>query len=92
MDIICKEKYNVIFWRNSPSEEWQCEDLDVVIDAYQDEPYTELELWKVVYKEGTEEPLYYVYECKKCDELILTVDADHGYKFCPHCGRAIWSE
>ena len=89
MDIVCKEKYNVIFWRNSHDEEWNCEDLDVIINAYQEESYTEIEFWKTVCREGTEEPLYHVFECKACGELILTVDIDHGYKFCPHCGRAI---
>ena len=92
MDIICKEKYNVIFWRNSPHEEWQCEDLDVVINAYQDEPYTELEFWTTVCGEESGKELYHVFKCKRCDGLILTVDKNHDYKFCPHCGGAIWSE
>ena len=92
MEVVCKEKYNVIFWRNSPAEEWNCEDLDVIIDAYQDEPYTELEYWKPVKRENTDEILYHVFFCKECDQPVLTVDANHEYKFCPHCGRAIWSE
>lgn len=90
MDIICKEKYNVIFWRNNSNEEWSCEDLDVIINAYQDEPYTELEFWTTVRREDTDEELYHVFKCKRCEELILTVDINHDYEFCPHCGRAIW--
>ena len=92
MDVICKEKYNVIFWRNSPSEEWNCEDLDVIIDAYQDEPYTDIEYWTTICKEDTEEPMYYAFRCARCGEIILTLDLNHEYKFCPHCGRAVWSE
>ena len=49
MDIVCKEKHNVIFWRNTPAEEWSCEDLDVMVNTYEDlfygrgKSYTELE-------------------------------------------------
>ena len=92
MDIVCKEKYNVIFWRKSPSDEWQCEDLDVVIDAYETQPYTELEYWKTVRGEESGKDLYHIFKCKECDQLILTVDLDHDYHYCPHCGRAVWSE
>lgn len=92
MDVICKPKYNVIFWRNSANDNWQCEDLEAMITAYTDEPYTELEYWQPVRREGSEEILYHVYFCQKCRGPILSVDADPEYKFCPHCGRAIWRE
>ena len=92
MDVICKEKYNVIFWRNNPNEEWSCEDLDTMIDAYQTEAYTDLEYWQPVRREGTDEILYHVFFCKECGKSILAVDANHDYRYCPHCGRAIWRD
>lgn len=92
MKVVCKEKYNVIFWRNEPNEEWNCEDLDVMIDAYQTEPYTDMDYIAPVRRENTNEILYHIFKCRQCEKAILTVDANHEYKFCPHCGRAIWSE
>lgn len=92
MDIVCDVKHNAIFWRNSAKDEWSCEDLDVMIQAYEDEPYTNLTYWTTVYKENTEEPLYYVFRCEECGEPVLTVDMNHDYEFCPHCGRAIWRD
>ena len=92
MDVICKEKFNVIFWRKSHDEEWNCEDLDVMINAYQDEPYTEFTYWEPVKREDSEKILYHVYFCQKCNMPVLSVDEEHGYKYCPHCGRAIWRD
>ena len=92
MDIICKPSYNAIFWRNSPDQEWEQAYLDEVVSAYADEPYTEFDLWQPVKREGTDEILYYVFYCQECHEPVLSVDANHGYKFCPHCGRAVWQE
>ena len=93
MDIVCKEKYNVIFWRNSPSEEWNCEDLDVVINAYEEDPYCDLEYWTTVHPVGNEEKdLYYLFTCDHCKQTVAALDREHGYKYCPYCGSAIWSE
>lgn len=92
MDIITKPRYNAIFWRNSVNEPWQQADLDEMISAYTDEPYTAFELWRPVKREGTDEILYYVFYCEECHEPVLSVDVNHGYKFCPHCGRAVWQE
>ena len=90
MDIICKEKYNVIFWRNSRDEEWNCEDLDVIINAYQDEPYCELNYWTAVHPADDEEKdLYYLWICDRCEAVVPTLDMNHDLEFCPHCGRAI---
>ena len=90
MDIISKEKYNVIFWRNSPRDEWQNAPLDEVINAYQDEPYTELKYWTTVHREGTDTELYHLFDCEKCGKVIATLDKEHDLEFCPYCGRAIF--
>lgn len=92
MEVICAPDMNVIFWRENARGEWQSTDLDEMIRAYEDEPYTDLIYRNTVYRESTEEPLYYAFECDKCKEIILAVDANHGYQYCPYCGRAIWSE
>lgn len=92
MDVICKPKYNVIFWRNPGEEEWNCEDLDEIIESYQCEPFTELRYIAPVHRENSDEILYHIFECSECEKTILTVDVNHGYEFCPHCGRAIWRE
>lgn len=92
MDIVCKPKYNVIFWRENEEDEWQCENLDTMIESYGVDSYTELEYWQPVRREDSEDILYHVFFCQRCKKPILAVDANHGYKFCPHCGRAIWSE
>ena len=92
MDVICKPKYNVVFWRKSADEDWQCEDLDTIIEAYTDEPYTDLDYIAPVRRENTNEILYHIFKCRKCEKTILTVDANHEYEYCPHCGRAIWRE
>jgi len=89
MEVICKEKYNVIFWRDSHGGDWNHAEIDELIHAYEDEPFTELELFKTVRRENTDIDLYYAFKCKNCDEMILTVDANHGYQFCPHCGAAV---
>lgn len=92
MDIICKPSYNVIFWRKSENEDWQYENLDTVVEAYIDIPYTELDYVAPVRRENTDEILYHIFKCRECDKTILTVDANHEYEFCPHCGRAIWRQ
>ena len=92
MDVVCKPKYNVIFWRNSADEEWQCEDLDTMIEAYTDEPYTDLDYIAPVREENMGKILYHIFKCRKCEKTVLTVDANPEYEFCPHCGRAIWRE
>lgn len=92
MEVICKEKLNTIFWRHEPGNDWSWANLDEIISAYEDEPYTELDYVAPVRRENTNEILYHIFKCKKCDKTILTVDANHEYEFCPHCGRAIWSE
>ena len=90
MQVVCREDMNTLFWREGNHDDWCWANLDELIEKYEDEPYTELEYWKTVYREDTDKPLYYVFRCKECDHLILTVDIDHGYDYCPHCGRAIW--
>ena len=92
MDIVCKERLNTIFWRHDNNDYWNWADLDEVISTYRDELYTELSYWQPVRREGSEKILYHVFFCKKCNEPILAVDANHGYKHCPHCGRAIWRD
>lgn len=97
MDIVCKEKHNVIFWRNTPAEEWSCEDLDVMVNTYEKlvkgetDSYTELEYFAPVKRDGTDDILYHIFKCRNCAKTILTVDANHEYKYCPHCGAAIRS-
>jgi hypothetical protein len=92
MEVICKEKLNTIFWRHEHGNDWSWADLDEVISTYEDEPYTELSYWQPVRREGSEEILYHVFFCKNCDNPILAVDANHDYRYCPHCGRAIWRD
>lgn len=92
MDIICKPSYNVIFWRKTADEDWEYENLDTVIESYTDIPQTELEYVAPVRRENTDEILYHIFKCRECDKTILTVDANHEYEFCPHCGRVIWRE
>ena len=89
MEIICRDDLNAIFWRNSHRDEWNSADLDEMVRAYEDEPYTELEYEETVYREGTDKALFYVFRCKACDKLVLTLDINHEYEFCPHCGRAV---
>ena len=89
MDIICKPKYNAIFWRNSSDEKWKQGDLTEILERHDEEPITILNLWETVRKEGTDEFLYNVWECAACGELVLTVDEEHGYSYCPHCGTMI---
>ena len=89
MDIICKPSYNVIFWRKSTDEDWQYENLDTVIESYTDIPQTEFDYVAPVRRENTDEILYHIFKCRECDKTILTVDANHEYEFCPHCGRVI---
>ena len=90
MEIICKEKLNIIFWRYEPGNDWSWANLDEMIEAYDSEPYTELEYAFPVKREGTDEVLYHVFKCKECEKMIPTVDSNHEYEFCPYCGRAIW--
>lgn len=93
MDIICKEKYNVIFWRNSHDEEWNCEDLDVIINAYQDEPYCEFKYWVAVHPENDKtKDLYHLWTCSRCGVVSASLDKELDFDFCPHCGRAIWKD
>ena len=92
MEVICKEKLNTIFWRHEHGNDWSWADLDEVIATYEDEPYTELSYWQPVRREGSEEILYHVFFCKSCDKPILAVDANHDYRYCPHCGKAIWRD
>ena len=92
MDIVCKEKLNTVFWRHDGDEDWNWANLDEVISTYEDEPYTELTYGYPVKRDGTDTILYHVFFCKNCDKPVLTVDANHEYRYCPHCGRAIWSE
>ena len=92
MDIICKPKYNVVFWRESADEDWHYENLDTVVESYTDIPQTELDYVAPVRRENTGEILYHIFKCRECDKTVLTVDANHEYEFCPHCGRAIWRQ
>ena len=89
MDIICKPKYNAIFWRNSKNDRWKQGDLTEILECHDEEPITVLNLWETVRREGTDEFLYNVWECTACGELVLTVDEEHGYSYCPHCGTMI---
>lgn len=89
MDIICKPKYNAIFWRNSDNEAWKQGDLTEILEHYEDEPITILNLWETVHREGTDDFLYNIWECAACEKLVLTVDEEHGYSYCPHCSRMI---
>lgn len=89
MDIICKPKYNAIFWRNSEDEKWNQANLKELINDYEDEPVTIFNLWETVTGEKSGKFLYNVWECSACENLILTVDEYHGYQYCPHCGRMI---
>lgn len=89
MEVICKPKYNSIFWRKDSTDVWSGTDLDDMIQNYISEPTTTLEFAWVVKKAGTDDILYYVYFCKECEECIISVDPNPNYKYCPHCGRKL---
>ena len=90
MDIICKVKYNTIFWRNSHDEEWHNAPLDQMIEIYQNEPYCELNYWTTVHPEDNEEKeLYHLFECDNCGKVVAALDKNHDYAYCPYCGSAI---
>lgn len=91
MEVICKPKYNAIFWRENASEDWDWTELDDMIHDYTDNPKTTLDFAWTVKKAGTDEILYYVYFCDECEECIISVDPDPGYEYCPHCGRKVRS-
>lgn len=89
MEVICKPKYNAIFWRKDANELWSYADLDEMIHDYEDDSCTRLDYAWPVKRAGTDEILYYVYFCHECDECIISVDPDPGYKYCPHCGHRL---
>ena len=91
MEVICKPKYNSIFWRKDSNDSWSYADLDDMIHEYGYEEYTTLDFAWTVKKAGTDEILYYVYFCDECEECIISVDPDPGYEYCPHCGRKVRS-
>lgn len=90
MQVICKPSMNTIFWRRGQHDDWCWTDLEELIEMYEDEPFTELEYQFPVLRDGTEDILYHVFKCTECEKLVLSVDVDHGYEYCPHCGRSIW--
>ena len=90
MDIICKEKYNVIFWRNSATDEWENAPLDEVVDMYRCEPYCALNYWTTVHEEGTGKELYHLFNCSECGAVVATLDKVHDLNYCPHCGKMIF--
>ena len=89
MEVICKPKYNSIFWRENANEDWDWTELDDMIHDYIGKPRTRLDYAWPVRKAGTDEILYYVYFCRACDECVITVDPNPGYKYCPHCGTPL---
>lgn len=92
MDIICKPKYNAIFWRESDVEKWTQAKLIDLIDNYNNRSVTTLNLWQSVCSSKTGKFLYNVWECAVCDELICVDEEEHGYNYCPYCGRLIVDE
>lgn len=90
MDIICKPSYDVVFWRHTPNEDWAQASLSDVIEAYEDEPYCDFIYWTAVHPESDEtKDLYHLWTCSECGVVSVSLDKEHDFEFCPHCGRAI---
>lgn len=90
MDIIAKEKYDVVFWRNTPDEAWEQAPLSYLIEAYENEPYCDFIYWTAVHPESDEtKDLYHLWTCSECGAVTASLDKEHDFEFCPHCGRAI---
>ena len=92
MDKFYKKEFDTVFWRNREDAVWATAKLDNLIDSYQGNQYTVLVPWETVRGEESGKELYYVYRCDECDKLILSVDEDPDFAFCPYCGRAILPE
>ena len=71
MEVICKPKYNSIFWRKDSNDSWNYADLDNVIRAYGYEEYTTLDFKWPVKRADSDEILYYVYFCYECEKYII---------------------
>lgn len=87
MDIICKPRYNVIFWRNSDELLWKQAKLDELLQTHEKDSCM-LEYWTTVHTTNGRE-LYSMFICDKCDEITATLDKEHDLTYCPHCGRRI---
>ena len=93
MEIISKSKYDVVFWKESHDEEWQQAKLSEVVAAYVEEPYCEMEYWTAVHPESDEtKDLYHLWICSKCGIVSASLDKEHDFNYCPHCGKAVWKE
>ena len=88
MEVVCKEKFNTIFWRHDPNKEWNQAYIDDVIEAYEDSLATTLDFaWTV--KNATGDIIYYVYFCHNCGKVVVSEDPNPGFEYCPHCGRKL---